>query len=223
MGHDSEEGYRGVVNLDLETCFARVNHAMGMSRVARKVTAKRLLKLLRRDLNAGILPDGLGSQREAGMPPGSPRSPLRSKGLVDDVDQELEGRGHRVCRDADDANVDVRSQRAGDRVRASLTRFLEERLRRKGNRSTSGVDRPWHGTCLGDTVTNHLRPRVKPAPRSVTRAKERRRQITPQGRGRHIRTVLTASNRFTRGGVGYCRRSTVKHPFAGLDRWRRRR
>ncbi len=117
----------------------------------------------------------------------------------------------------------VRSQRAGLRVMAALTRFLESRLRLKVNRATSVVDRPWHGTFLGDTVTNHLRPRVKPAPRSVTRAKDRRRQITPQGRGRHLRTVITAINRVTRGGVGSCRRSTVNHQFDGLDQWTRRR
>ena len=223
MCHDIEEGYRWVVNLDLEKFFDRVNHDRVMSRVARKVKDKRLLKLLRRYLNAGIMQDGLVSQREAGMPQGSPLSPLLSNVLLDDFDQELERRGHRFCRYADDANVYVRSQRAGERVMASLTRFLEERLRLKVNRSKSVVDRPWHCTFLGYTVTNHLRPRLKPAPRSVIRAKDRIRRITHQGRGRHIRTVITEINRFTRGWVGYFRLSTVKHQFEGLDQWMRRR
>lgn len=120
-------------------------------------------------------------------------------------------------------NVYVRSQRAGERVMASLTRFLEERLRLTVNRSKSVVARPWHCPFLGYTVTNHLRPRLKPAPRSVTRAKDRIRRITHQGRGRHIRPVSTEINRCPRGGVGYFRLSTVKHQFEGLDQWRRRR
>jgi RNA-directed DNA polymerase len=105
MCHDIEEGYRGVVNLDLEKFFDRVNHDLVMSRVARKVQDKRLLKLLRRYLNAGIMQDGLVSQRDAGMPQGSPLSPLRSHVLLADFDQELERRGHRFCRYADDAHV----------------------------------------------------------------------------------------------------------------------
>jgi RNA-directed DNA polymerase len=107
-------------------------------------------------------------------------------------------------------------------VMAELTRFLAGRLRLQVNRSPSMVDRPWHGTGLGDTVTHHRRPRWKPAPRSITRATERRCQITPQGRGLHSRTVSTAINRVTRGGVGYVRRSTVQHPCVGLDQWMRR-
>ena len=196
---------------------------MVMSRVARKVKDKRLLKLLRRYLNAGIMQDGLVSQREAGMPQGSPLSPLLSNGLLDDFDQEWERRGHRFCRYADDANVYVRSRRAGERVMASLTRVLEERLRLKVNRSKSVVDRPWHCTFLGYTVTHQLRPRLQPAPRSVARAQDRIRRITHQGRGRPIHTVITEINRCTRGWVGYFRLSTVKHQVEGLDQWLRRR
>jgi RNA-directed DNA polymerase len=223
MGHDSEAGDRWVVNLDLETCFDRVKPDMVRSRGARKVKDKRLLKLLRRYLNAGLRQDGVVSQRAAGMPQGSPLAPRLSHGRWDDFDQELERRGHRFCRYADDANGYVRSQRAGARVMASRTRCLEERLRLQGNRSKSVVARPGHGTCLGDTVTNPLRPRVKPAPRSVTRAKDRLRQSTHQGRGRHSRTVITAINRFTRGGVGDVRLSTVNHQCEGRDQGLRRR
>ena len=220
---DIADGDRWVVKLDLEQWFDRGNHDMVMRRVAQKVQDTRLLKLSRRYLNAGIMQDGVGSQREAGLPQGSPRSPRLSTLLLADFDKELEPRGPRFCRDADAANVYVRSQRAGLRVMAALTRFLESRRRLKGNRVQSVVDRSWPCTCLGDTVTNHRRPRVKPAPRAVTRAKDRRRQIPPQGRGRPSRTVITEINRFTRGWVGSVRRSTVTHQFEGREQWTRRR
>ncbi len=220
---DMAEGYRWVVNIDLEKFFDQVNHDMVMSRVARKVKDKRLLKLLRRYLNAGIMQEGLVSQREAGMPQGSPLSPLLSNILLDEFDKELERRGHRFCRYADDANVYVRSKQAGLRVMASLTRFLEGRLRLKVNRAKSVVDRPWNCTFLGYTVTNHLQPRLKPAPGSVKRAKERIRQITHRGRGRNIRVVIAEINGFTRGWVGYYRLSRVQYQFDLLDQWLRRR
>jgi RNA-directed DNA polymerase len=220
---DIADGYRWVVNLDLETFFDSVNHDVVMSRLARKVKDKRLLKLIRRYLSAGIMQEGLVSQREIGMPQGSPLSPLLSNVLLDDFDKELDRRGHRYCRYADDANVYVRSKRAGQRVMASLSRFLERRLRLKVNLSKSVVARPWNGTFLGYTVTNHLMPRLKPAPKSVKRAKDRIRQITHRGRGRNIQGVIEEINRFTRGWVGYFRLSRVKAPFDMLDQWIRRR
>jgi group II intron reverse transcriptase/maturase len=220
---DMAEGYRWVVNLDLEKFFDGVNHDMVMSRMARKVKDKRLLRLIRRYLNAGMMQDGLVSQREVGMPQGSPLSPLLSNILLDDFDKELERRGHRFCRYADDANVYVQSKRAGLRVMASLTRFLETRLRLKVNSSKSVVDRPWNCTFLGYTVTNHLKPRLKPAPQSVKRAKDRIRQITHWGRGRNIRTVIEEINRFTRGWIGYFRLTSVKAQFEMMDQWIRRR
>jgi RNA-directed DNA polymerase len=161
---DMAEGYRRVVNLDLEKFFDRVHHDLVMSRVARKVKDKRLLKLIRRYLNAGMMQDGLVSQREVGVLQGSPLSPRLSNILLDDFDKELERRGHRFCRYADDANVYVQSKRAGLRVMASRTRFLETRLRLKVNPSKSVVDGPWNCPFLGYTVTNHLQPRLKPAP-----------------------------------------------------------
>ena len=220
---DIADGYRWVVNLDLEKFFDSVNHDMVMSRVARKVKDKRLLRLIRRYLNAGMMEEGLVSQREAGMAQGSPLSPLLSNILLDDFDKELERRGHRFCRYADDANVYVQSKRAGLRVMASLTRFLEEGLRLKVNQSKSVVERPWKCTFLGYTVTNNRQPRLKPAPKSVKRAKERIRQITHRGRGRNIRAVIEEVNRFTRGWFGYFRLSSVKAQFDMLDQWIRRR
>jgi RNA-directed DNA polymerase len=220
---DMADGYRWVVHLDLEKFFESVHHDIVMSRVARKVKDKRLVRLIRRYLNAGMMQDGLVSHREAGMPQGSPLSPLLSNILLDDFDQELERRGHRFCRYADDANVYVRSKRAGRRVMASLTRLLEGRLRLKVNPSKSVVDRPWHGTFLGYTVTNNLTPRLKPAPPSIKRAKDRIRQMTHTGRGRNIRAVIEAINRFTRGWIGYFRLTGVKAQFEMLDQWMRRR
>jgi RNA-directed DNA polymerase len=220
---DMADGYRWVVNLDLEKFFDSVHHDLVMSRVARKVKDKRLLTVIRRYLNAGIMQEGVVSQREAGMPQGSPLSPLLSNILLDEFDKELERRGHRFCRYADDANVYVRSKRAGLRVMASLTRFIEGRLRLKVNHAKSVVDRPWNCTFLGYTVTTNLQPRLKPAPKSVQRAKERMRQITHRGRGRNIRVVIEEINRFTRGWVGYFRLSSVRQQFDTLDQWMRRR
>jgi RNA-directed DNA polymerase len=212
-----------VVDIDLEKFFDQVNHDLLMSRVARQIKDKRLLKLIRRYLTAGIMRGGLVSQREAGTPQGSPLSPLLSNILLDDLDKELERRGHRFCRYADDANIYVRSQRAGARVMASVTHFLEHRLRLKVNRAKSAVDRPWRRTFLGYTVTNQRSPRLKPAPSSVKRFKDRIRQITHQGRGRNIRQVIDELNQFIRGWIGYFRLSSVKHAFEVLDQWLRRR
>ena len=221
--HYVAEGYRWVVDIDVEKFFDQVNHDMLMSRVARKIKDKRLLKLIRRYLTAGILKEGLVSQRDAGTPQGSPLSPLLSNILLDSFDKELERRGHRFCRYADDANVYVRSQRAGERVLASLTHFLEGKLRLKVNRGKSAVDRPWKRKFLGYTVTNQRAPRLKPALQSIQRAKARLRQITHQGRGRNIRQVIREINQFTRGWIGYFRLATVPHAFEVLDQWLRRR
>ena len=218
-----EAGNRWVVDLDLEKFFDQVNHDLLMNRVARKIKDKRLLRLIRRYLTAGILHGGLVSIREAGTPQGSPLSPLLSNILLDEFDKELERRGHCFCRYADDANVYVRSRRAGDRVMASLTHFLESKLRLKVNRAKSAVDRPWKRKFLGYTVTNHRSPRLKPAPQSVQRAKDRIREITHKGRGRNILRVIKEINQFTRGWVGYFRLATVKQAFEALDQWLRRR
>jgi RNA-directed DNA polymerase len=217
------DGFRWVVDVDLEKFFDRVNHDMLMSRVARKVQDKRLLKVIRRYLTAGIMRGGLVQIREQGTPQGSPLSPLLSNILLDDFDKELERRGHRFCRYADDANVYVRSRRAGERVLRSLASFLDRRLRLKVNRGKSAVDRPWKRKFLGYTVTNHSSPRPKPAPQSVCRAKGRIRLITQRGRGRNLLRVIEELNVFTRGWVCYFRLSRVRQPFVTLDQWIRRR
>ena len=218
-----EQGYRYVVDLDLEKFFDTVNQDMLMSQLAKRIKDKRLLKLIRAYLESGVMKDGLISMREAGMAQGSPLSPLLSNILLDELDKELERRGHKFCRYADDVNVYVKSQRAGERVMASLTIFLEGKLRLKVNRSKSAVARPWKRSFLGYTVTMERVPRLKPAPNSIKRAKDRLRQITQQGRGRNIRQVIQELNRYSRGWVSYFKLSTVKHSFELLDGWLRRR
>ena len=217
------EGHRWVVDLDLEKFFDRVNHDILMSRVARKVRDKRLLKLIRRYLTAGMMAGGVVSPRDAGTPQGGPLSPLLSNVLLDDLDKELERRGHRFCRYADDCNVYVQSKEAGERVMASLTRFLEGKLQLKVNAAKSAVDRPWNRKFLGYTVTTNISPRLKPARASVRRAKDRIREITHKGRGRNIEKVIDEVNRFTRGWVGYYRLAVVIQEFNALDQWLRRR
>ena len=178
------QGHRWVVDLDLERDFStRSITDMLMSRVAKKVEDKRLLRLIRRYLNAGIMKEGMVSIREAGTPQGSPLSPLLSNILLDDLDKELERRGHRFCRYADDANVYVRSQRAGECVMESLTRFLEDRLRLKVNRTKSAVGRPWKRKFLGYTVTTQFSPRLKPASRSAQTRQGPDSPDHPQGTG----------------------------------------
>ncbi len=217
------DGHRWVVDFDLEKFFDQVNHDLLVSRVARKIRDKRLLKLIRRYLTAGIMKDGLVSMREAGTPQGSPLSPLLSNILLDDLDKELERRGHKFCRYADDANIYVKSKRAGDRVMASVTHFLEVNLRLRVNRDKSTVDRPWKRKFLGYTVTNHRSPRLKPAPSSIKRVKDRIREITHRGRGRNLQKVIEEISRYLRGWFGYFRLSSVKQIVDLLDQWIRRR
>ena len=217
------DGRRWVVDFDLEKFFDRVNHDILMSRVARKIEDKRLLKLIRRFLEAGLMTDGVVSPRTAGTPQGGPLSPLLSNVLLDDLDKELERRGHCFCRYADDCNVYVRSEKAGLRVMESVTSFLERKLKLKVNCRKSAVGRPWKRKFLGYTVTVNKQPRLKPAPESVKRAKAKIRQIARRGRGRNIRRVIEDINLFTRGWFGYFRMSEVKQTFHVLDQWIRHR
>lgn len=216
-------GRRWVVDLDLEKFFDQVNHDILMSRVARKVRDKRLLKLIRRYLQAGLMTDGVVSQRVAGTPQGGPLSPLLSNVLLDDLDRELERRGHCFCRYADDCNIYVCSEKAGQRVMASVTDFLEQKLKLRVNRVKSAVGRPWRRKFLGYSVTVNLKPRLRPAPQSIQRAKTKVRDITRRGRGRNIRKVIAEINSYTRGWFGYFRLADGHRVFEDLDKWIRRR
>jgi RNA-directed DNA polymerase len=216
-------GRRWVVDLDLEKFFDRVQHDVLMSRVARKVCDKRVLCLIRRYLQAGIMEGGLVSQPTMGTPQGGPLSPLLSNILLDDLDRELERRGHRFCRYADDVNVYVRSRRAGERVLNSVERFLAYRLRLRVNREKSAVDRPWKRTFLGYSMTWHKRPRLKVSPSSVIRLKMVLKSAFRQGRGRNLGKFIESLKPTLRGWINYFRLSEVKGIYEELDGWIRRK
>src|SRR4029077_13768741 len=177
-------GHRWVVDLDLAKFFDRVNHDVLMARVARRVKDKRVLLLIRRYLQAGIMEGGLVSPRTEGTPQGGPLSPLLSNVLLDELDKEIERRGHRFVRYADDSNVYVQSKAAGERVLASLEQFLWKKLRLKVNRSKSAVARPWDRKFLGYSVTIHREPKLKVSPESIRRLKNKLRQEFRRARGR---------------------------------------
>jgi RNA-directed DNA polymerase len=216
-------GHRWVVDMDLEKFFDRVNHDILMSRVARKVKDKRVLLLIRRYLQAGIMEGGVVSPRSEGTPQGGPLSPLLSNILLDELDKELEARGHRFVRYADDCNVYVRSKAAGERVLDSLEKFLSVRLRLKVNRAKSAVARPWERKFLGYSVTVHREPKLKVSQQSVKRLKDKLRPMLRAGRGRSLARVCRELGAVLRGWVAYYRLSDVKAAFEALDEWLRRK
>jgi len=217
------EGRRWVVDMDLEKFFDRVNHDMLMSRVARRVKDKRVLRLIRSYLRAGLLKDGLVSQRVEGTPQGGPLSPLLSNILLDDLDKELEKRGHAFCRYADDCNIYVRTRRTGERVLASVTQFLEHKLKLRVNAAKSAVARPWDRKFLGYSMTVHKRPRLKAAPQSVQRLKAKLKTLFRAGRGRNIRRFIAELAPVLRGWITYYRHAEVRGIFEELDGWIRRK
>jgi RNA-directed DNA polymerase len=212
-----------VVDCDLEKFFDRVNHDVLMARVARRVKDKRVLLLVRRYLTAGVMDGGVVSSRSEGTPQGGPLSPLLSNVLLDELDKELERRGHRFVRYADDSNVYVKSKAAGERVMASLERFLSERLRLRINRGKSAVARPWERKFLGYTVTRHREAKLRVAPKSVQRFKDKLRPILRAGRGRNLRRIIEELKTVIRGWAAYFRMVEVKASFEDLDQWLRRK
>ena len=216
-------GHRWVVDMDLEKFFDRVNHDVLMSRLARRIEDKRILRLIRRYLQAGMMEDGLVSQRTQGTPQGGPLSPLLSNVLLDELDKELERRGHCFVRYSDDCNIYVRSLHAGERVLTSIERFLWDRLRLTVNRDKSAVDRPWKRKFLGYTFSTHYQPKLKVAPESVKRFKGRLRQMFRRGRGRSLASLATDLRPILIGWVSYYRKSQVRITFEQLDQWIRRK
>jgi RNA-directed DNA polymerase len=217
-------GKRWVIDLDLEQFFDRVNHDILMARVARQVEDKRMLRLIRKYLQAGAMADGLATVRKEGTPQGSPLSPLLSNIFLDDLDKELERRGHTFCRYADDCNTYVASRKAGERVFQSIEEFLKRKLHLTVNHEKSKVDRPWKRKFLGYSMTIDRKPRLKAAKEAVKRFKGNLKETFRKGKGRNLaRFVKEDLNPILRGWGNYFQLSEVKITFEELDAWLRRR
>lgn len=215
------EGHDIVVDLDLEKFFDRVNHDILMSRLARRIGDKRVLRLVRRFLEAGMMQNGVCVERHEGTPQGGPLSPLLANLLLDDLDKMLEARGHRFVRYADDVNIYVRSQAAGERVMASVAEFLQGRLRLSINREKSAVAPVAERKFLGHRLLPDGRLGI--APDSLARAKGRVRKITRRNRGISLARMIAELNSFLAGWVTYFRHAHCKGHLQRLDAWIRRK
>lgn len=209
-------GYRWCCDLDLEKFFDRVNHDVLMARVARRVKDKRVLLLIRRFLQAGLMEGGVVSPRVEGTPQGGPLSPLLSNILLDELDKELEARGHRFVRYADDCNVYVQSKAAGERVMASLESFLWKRLRLKVNRDKSAVAPPWERKFLGYTVTQRG-ARLAVSPLAETRLTLKLRNVLRAGRGRSLTQTVEKLKPLIRGWTAHFKLVQSEQVFKALD------
>jgi RNA-directed DNA polymerase len=216
-------GKRWVVDMDLEKFFDRVNHDLLMGKLAQKIDDARVLKLIRRYLEAGMMEEGLVSPRTEGTPQGGPLSPLLSNIVLTQLDRELERRGHAFCRYADDCNVYVSSQRAGERVLASLTRFISERLKLQVNAAKSAVDEPWRRKFLGYSITWHVKPQLRIARPSLSRIAERVRERLRGARGRSLAQNIEQLNPLLRGWAAYFKLTSTKQALEMLDGWIRRK
>jgi RNA-directed DNA polymerase len=217
------EGYGWVVDIDLEKFFDRVNHDRLMSRLSERVSDKRMLKLIGGFLRAGVLEGGLESPSEEGTPQGGPLSPLLSNIVLDELDKELERRGHRFVRYADDCNIYVRSERAGKRVMEHITQFISRKLKLRVNAKKSAVGRAHERKFLGFSFTREEKPRRTIAPKSIQRAMNRLRKLTRRKRGGKLELIVDELNRYLRGWLGYYGFSETRTPLRDLDRWLRRR
>jgi RNA-directed DNA polymerase len=217
------DGYRWVVDIDLEKFFDRVNHDRLMASVAKRVQDKRLLRLIRAFLNAGVMENGLVSPTDEGTPQGGPLSPLLSNLVLDELDRELVRRGHRFVRYADDCNIYVRSERAGQRVMANIEQFIAKRLKLKVNAAKSAVARPWERKFLGFTFTANRQPKRRIAPKALARFTQKVRELTRRTRGISVETMVEQLSSYLRGWRGYfgfCQTPTV---LRDLNSWIHRR
>ncbi len=213
------EGRRVVVDMDLEKFFDRVNHDLLMEKLSKKIGDGRVLCIIRRYLEAGMMAEGIVSPRTEGTPQGGPLSPLLSNILLTELDRELERRGHAFCRYADDCNIYVKSQQAGVRVMASITRFLADTLKLTVNTAKSAVARPWVKKFLGYSLTWHQAPKLRIAPTSLKRLEDKVRDVLKGARGRSLAKVITVLNPILRGWMAYFRLAETKKAVEELDGW----
>jgi RNA-directed DNA polymerase len=213
------EGRRFVVDMDLEKFFDRVNHDLLMEKLSKKIDDGQVLCLIRRYLEAGMMAEGIVSPRTQGTPQGGPLSPLLSNILLTELDRELERRGHAFCRYADDCNIYVRSQRAGERVMASITGFLADTLKLTVNAAKSAVARPWTRKFLGYSLTWHKAPRLRIAPASYQRLENRVREVLKGARGRSLMAAIKELNPILRGWIAYFRLTETRKALEELDGW----
>src|SRR5258708_3245881 len=217
------QGYGGVIDVDLEKFFDRVNHDKLMGQIAKRIEDKRLLKLIRAFLNAGVMENGLVSPSVEGTPQGGPLSPLLSNLVLDELDRELEHRGHRFVRYADDCNIYVRSERAGQRVMASISRFITQKLKLKVNEAKRAVARPKERKFLGFSFTACPDIKRTIAPKSLERFKQRIREVTRKAKGVSIKTTMEELAQYMRGWRGYFGFCETPEVLIALTRWVRLR
>lgn len=219
-----KQGNHWVVDIDLEKFFDRVNHDKLMSLVARKVRDKRVLKLIRKYLESGIMLNGVKVKNEEGTPQGGPLSPLLANIMLDELDKELERRGHKFCRYADDCNIYVKSKKAGQRVMESITRYIEQELKLKVNKNKSAVDRPSKRKFLGFSFyikEGEVRNFIHKKP--IERFKDKVRVITSRSNGRSMEWRKEKLNQLITGWVNYFKIADMKNTARELDGWIRRR
>ncbi|WP_339289573.1 group II intron reverse transcriptase/maturase [Ureibacillus sp. FSL K6-0786] len=217
------DGHRWVVDMDLEKFFDKVNHDRLMGTLAKRIQDKPLLKLIRKYLQSGVMINGVVSSTLEGTPQGGPLSPLLSNIVLDELDKELERRGHKFVRYADDCNIYVKSKRAGLRTMASIQRFIEGKLRLKVNEKKSAVDRPWKRKFLGFSYTYHKEPKVRIAKESLKRMKNKVREITSRKMPYPMEYRIQKLNQYLMGWCGYFALADTKSIFLELDKWIRRR
>lgn len=230
-GHDAvrkarefmKEGYRFVVDLDLEKFFDRVNHDRLMMKLAEKVEDKKVLLLIRKYLQSGVMENGIVQPTIEGAPQGGPLSPLLSNVVLDELDKELEKRGHRFVRYADDCNIYVKTKRAGERVKTSVTQFIEMKLKLKVNQAKSAVDRPWKRKFLGFSFSVNKEPKVRIAKQSLQKAEAKIREITSRRKSMKMDERIKELNQYLIGWCGYFSLADTPSVFQGMDEWIRRR
>jgi RNA-directed DNA polymerase len=217
------KGYRWVVDIDLEKFFDKVNHDRLMTTLARRITDVSLIKLIRRYLQAGIMENGLTTMNVEGTPQGGPLSPLLSNIVLDELDKELEHRGHRFVRYADDCNIYVKSRRAGERVMTAITSFIERKLKLKVNRMKSAVDRPWRRKFLGFSFTHHKDPKVRISPSSIKRFKKKIRELTSRKWSIAMENRIRELNKYLVGWMSYYSLAQTRSIIVRLEGWLSRR